>query len=368
MPGGSSNRSAVRRLFRPRPQLTYIVDNARWSFYWDGVYLVRYLQSHCGLGAQIGTDPRAIRKALLHFGNRYAYLELYYDAVHPSNKLFLTWFHGDPADTRNGYDRLFTLLRNRLDRIERVVVPCRITHEALRSAGVPPEKLALIPLGVDLAVFTPPSGSVKQQRRAALGIPAEAYCIGSFHKDGVGWNEGDEPKLIKGPDIFVETMAALRRRHPDLFVVLTGPARGYVKNRLRTLGVPFVHHMVQHYPDLAGYYACLDAYLIPSRCEGGPKALLESWGCGVPVVATQVGMAADCIKHRCSGMAAPVDRPDLLAEYLTELREDTALRNLIVTEARAQVRQYDWSAVARQYYDELYRPFRRWLLWRRLLP
>ena len=111
MGGGLLNRKLP---FAVRPSLEYIVDNARWSFYWDGVYLVRHLRERCGLDASLGTDPREARKKILHFGSRYAYLERFYDSVHPSNRLFITWFHGVPADARDGHGRLFSLLRDRL--------------------------------------------------------------------------------------------------------------------------------------------------------------------------------------------------------------------------------------------------------------
>ena len=45
---------------------------------------------------------------------------------------------------------------------------------------------------------------------------------------GVGWGDGLEPKLIKGPDVLLQTVALLRQRIPELFVLLSGPARGYV--------------------------------------------------------------------------------------------------------------------------------------------
>ena len=45
--------------------------------------------------------------------------------------------------------------------------------------------------------------------------------VGSFQKDGVGWAEGLEPKLIKGPDVLVAALELLKAEVPELFVVLT---------------------------------------------------------------------------------------------------------------------------------------------------
>ena len=66
--------------------------------------------------------------------------------------------------------------------------------------------------------------------------------ICSFQKDGIGWGEGLEPKLIKGPDIFVETMRNLKAAGLPVVAMLTGPARGYVKLMLDKYNVPFIHN------------------------------------------------------------------------------------------------------------------------------
>ena len=68
-----------------------------------------------------------------------------------------------------------------------------------------------------------------------------AFVVGSFQKDGVGWEEGLEPKLIKGPDVLLAAVERLRQRVPELWLLLTAPARGYVKEGLERIGVPYRH-------------------------------------------------------------------------------------------------------------------------------
>src|SRR2546430_13374802 len=51
------------------------------------------------------------------------------------------------------------------------------------------------------------------------------------------FRSGLEPKLVKGPDVFVAVLERLRAQLPELFVVLTGPARGYVRRELDRIGV-----------------------------------------------------------------------------------------------------------------------------------
>ncbi|MCX8043096.1 MAG: glycosyltransferase family 4 protein [Desulfobacterota bacterium] len=349
-----SNRSRLLGIFRTRPKLEYVIDATTWSPYWDAFYLVRELRNRFGLDAKISRDPQAARNTIVHFGDRYVYVDVFQHVMHPSNTLFLTWFHGDPTDSENGFDILFAKLKESLDRIKKIVVPCRITLNALATAGVPQEQLVLIPLGVDLSLFRPLAHNRKQRLRSMLGIPEHAFCIGSFQKDGLGWDEGDKPKLIKGPDILLESIATLHRMYPDIFVMLTGPARGYVKKGLTKIGVPFVHHTVKRYQDMSLYYGATDLCLITSRCEGGPKALLEAWACKVPVVATCVGMVADCVEHGRTGMVAPVESVKALVESIRELREHPSLCTTIITSAYKQVRDFDWKNIAKTYYTRLY--------------
>ena len=81
----------------------------------------------------------------------------------------------------------------------------------------------------------------RAEARASSGCPESAFVVGSFQKDGVGWGEGLEPKLIKGPDVLLAAVERLRERVPELVVLLTGPARGYVNAGLERLGVAYRH-------------------------------------------------------------------------------------------------------------------------------
>ena len=61
--------------------------------------------------------------------------------------------------------------------------------------------------------------------------------------------------------------------------MLLGPSRGYVtKNLKKENDIDFFHYQLSenNYEKIVNFYNCLDAYLITSRQEGGPKGLLES--------------------------------------------------------------------------------------------
>ena len=112
----------------------------------------------------------------------------------------------------------------------------------MNSTEIPQKNMVFkIPIGVEFEWFNTKTRESQTMARTHLGIPQSAFVIGSFQKDGNGWNEGYCPKLIKGPDIFLKTLDILRHRISDLFVLLTGPARGYVRKGLEAMNIPYKH-------------------------------------------------------------------------------------------------------------------------------
>ncbi len=335
---------------RRHKQIHYVTDTANWSFKWDAHYITKGLEQRIQDSVPIITAPWQLRHQIILFGNRYPYFFGPRDQLHGSNELFLTWFHGDANSDDPNMQKLFAQLPHALDRIRKVIVSCIHSRQVLLSHGIASEKVVLIPLGVDLTCFTPPDNITRARIRAELEIPADAFCIGSFQKDGAGWDNGNEPKWIKGPDIFLEVMARIKGEHPKLMVLLTGPARGYVKQGLKRLNIPYRHRFLEEYQQIVACYQALDLYLIASRGEGGPKALMESWACGVPVVSTRMGMPADWILHQENGMLAEVDDTKGLADSVMEFMHNPDLSAHCRTGGLATVQDLSWQNIADQYF------------------
>jgi glycosyltransferase involved in cell wall biosynthesis len=344
-----------RALNALRRDVYYVTDRGQWSFYWDAHYITQGLKAH-HVRAHIVHDAWRLRNQIIQFGDRYAYLSGPFTTIHPSNNVYLTWFHGNRDDPNPDVQILFERLPDALPHLRGIVVPCQISYDVLRDFGVEADKLTIIPLGVDLAQFTPPSEDMRRATRQELGIPDDAFCIGSFQKDGRGWDgAGLESKPVKGPDVFLEVVAELAKEANNLMVLLSGPARGFVKQGLDKIGVPYVHHFLQDYRQIVRLYHALDAYLITSRAEGGPKGFMESWATGVPVVSTRMGMPADWIRHGENGLLADSENVMGLADSMRRLMDDAGLRTRICEQATSDVQALSWGAVADQYYA-LYKP------------
>ena len=337
----------------PHTRLFIKGDNANWSLYWDAVELTAICRK---LGIHvIDAKYRRLIKGQCFFNmSRYEFLENWQK---PDCRIAFPYYHGNPAWDDKSRGMLKTIRQHHED-ISRIQVSCRFMEETVLDTGIAHEKVFRIPIGINLDHFSPAGPGQKKQRRAALGIPENAVVIGSFQKDGNGWSEGLEPKMEKGPDIFLKAMEILKDEVQGLFVLLTGPARGYVKNGLDRLGIPFAHHFLNDYLDIGKYYHALDAYVISSRDEGGPKAVLESMASGVPLISTGVGQATDLIEHGNNGFLADIEDAEALAHWTLAVMQDkaqqaTVVQNGILTaKANAYTNQLSaWKSFMKGYVD-----------------
>ena len=201
----------------------------------------------------------------------------------------------------------------------------------------------------------PPDSAARLAVRRALGIPDHAIAVGCFQKDGTGWGDGTQPKLVKGPDVLASALALLQA-HSPVCAVLPGPSRGYLTARLSESGVSFVAPGFVARHELPRLYHGLDVYVSPSRDEGGPAGVLEAMASGVPVVSTYTGMAADLIASGENGLLVPIGDAEALADAVGRLAESSLERASMATGARSTIADYDWSRVAERYANELYAP------------
>jgi glycosyltransferase involved in cell wall biosynthesis len=347
----------LRRIVRKRlaSDIGFVTDSRNWVTFHVGRYISEGLETKYHF--EFVTDPGQYRDSLLHFTAQFGYFKNP-GAIHPSNRIVANWWHGtyDALLWDSELKRALDNLAFCVERASKVVVTnSKVQRFLIESTGLP-EKIVKIPLGVELARFHPPSGAAERQAfRKQFGIPDQAVCIGSFQKDGKGWGEGEIPKLIKGPDVFLAVVSQISEAVP-VFVLLTGPARGYVKQGLAQRGIPFRHFFFEDYYEVADCYKAIDLYLITSRDEGGPQGLLESMASGVPVISTSVGMSCDLIQTGETGILVDVDDVDGLTQGALEAIRNGALADRIRTQALQLIEHYDWSQIARLYDQEVYTP------------
>lgn len=137
----------------------------------------------------------------------------------------------------------------------------------------------------------------KNNLRKKYGIPLESYVIGSFQRDTEG-SDLKSPKLIKGPDRLIEIIKKKAEDIDDLFILLTGKRRQYVISELEKLKIPYKYFEMVNTEIVNELYNCLNLYIVTSRKEGGPQAIIECGLSKTPIISTDVGIASEFLHNR----------------------------------------------------------------------
>lgn len=307
---------------RPYSDIMFASDRANWSLRWDMLEVAKIVR-------KLGIRTRALGTTGLGFPRQCVFFPSKYILRHPRRYLSLQsrvafpYFHGYPGSG----DRIAAECYQNLKRFHRRIWRIQVSHSRMRdlilSTGISPSKVFLIPIGINPDFFYKQSPASRKAMRHKYGIPQHATVVGSFQKDGVGWGEGNVAKLIKGPDVFLKALAILKGSLADIFVLLSGPARGYVKRGLERFKIPYRHIHLKEYPQVGELFQCLDIYIIASREEGGPKAVLESMASGIPLVTTRVGQAMDLVRHGENAWMVDVEDAEGLAYWTEKALTDT---------------------------------------------
>lgn len=303
-------------------RLFVTLDAAGWVLAYEARQLVRIAET---IGVPLGPE-RWVRgvsnQSIFHLSQ---FTLLLHDFERHGNHLGFSYFHGRPGTPgMPEFDACFDTMRRRHEEIDRVQVTNRAMEELVLETGMAAEKIHRIPIGIDVEVFPLRSPTGVVDARRALGLPESAFVVGSFQKDGVGWGEGLEPKLIKGPDVLVAVAERLRERIPEVVFLLTGPSRGYVKAGLERVGVSYRHVLLPDVDAVAQAYEAIDVCLVTSRDEGGPRAVLEAMATGVPLVTTRVGQGADLVRHGENGWMVDVEDVERIAMWAVHVADAPA--------------------------------------------
>lgn len=301
-----------------------------WSTYYDAYFLKKYITDYNFVLKSVSLPNN--KNDILLFTDPGAFCSVAADVARFPNKI-VCWWHGDINTNNNGVQKRIPIAQKHLKKCKKIIVSCQQGMDSVLSFGVDPEKICLIPLGVDLDIFYQTSMT---KCREKYNIPQNSFCVGSFQRDT---DKLGGPKWIKGPDVISKSLGIVNQKIDDLFVVLSGPRRSYITKELRSRNIKVLHVNVSKYEEMFSLYNCLNCYIIGSRVEGGPKSLIESTACGVPVVSTDCGMASDVIT-KSNGFLVPVDDFQGLSSSLLNIyNKDTIFDKDVV---RQSILRFDY--------------------------
>jgi glycosyltransferase involved in cell wall biosynthesis len=136
-----------------------------------------------------------------------------------------------------------------------------------------------------------------------------------------------------------------------LLVCGSGPAEADVREKARALGigdrVVFAGHLAGS--ELAEAYGSADVFVLPSYSEGFPTAITEAMDAGLPIITTRIRGMADHLAQGENALFVPMRDPRALAEALTRILGDDALRASMRRANRQKVHDFAPPRVAAQY-------------------
>ncbi|MEQ1573342.1 MAG: glycosyltransferase [Vicinamibacterales bacterium] len=194
-----------------------------------------------------------------------------------------------------------------LARFPRVIAVSEEIRQTLIRAGGKPARITTVLNGINPAQFarTPGAGNGV---RAELGIPADAFVIGSVGRL--------EPQ--KRFDLLIEAFDAVRTMRPGLRLLIAGDGsqRTHLAELVKCRGLESICFLAAHRTDVVEVLHALDLFVQSSDYEGTPNAVLEAMAVETPVVATMAGGTGQLIDDGIHGLLVPAGRPELLADAI----------------------------------------------------
>jgi glycosyltransferase involved in cell wall biosynthesis len=178
----------------------------------------------------------------------------------------------------------------------------------------------VIPNGIDLDVFHP---SERSSARTALGIPVEARVI-LFAATDLRRNPWKDYETIR--EAVARTSARLTGQ--SLILLAIGEADAAPHEHVGSAELRFLPQQSDTRA-VARWYQAADVYAHAARADTFPNTVLEALACGTPVVATAVGGIPEQIEDGRTGFLVPAEDPEALAERLTQLLSNDALRQRV---------------------------------------
>ena len=284
--------------------------------------------------AQEGADLYYTREATIAYWLVRMGLPTVYEA-HVVPKRAQRWFIGRLAASRY---------------LQLVVVLTSFIRERFIQIGFSPEKVVVLPDGMDLSLFE--DLPTKEECRQALGLPLDRFIIGYIGRFRTMEMEKGIPELVEA----MKYLPVVNGKEPLLLCV--GGPMDAVPSYLelaRRLGVPKRRfQFVDRVPntEVPCWIRACDVVTIPwpwtefSAYFTSPLKLFEYMAAGVPIVATDLPSIREVLRHGENAWLVPPGDPKALAEGIRYLLENPELSQKLAKQAREDVKQYTWKSRA----------------------
>jgi L-malate glycosyltransferase len=192
--------------------------------------------------------------------------------------------------------------------------------------GFPAHRVDVLYNGIDPGER--PTSADRRAARAALGIPNDAFVLGTAGRL--------DP--VKNLSAFLGAHAVLAARDPNIrcVVVGDGPERAFLEDKAANLGISKSVVFTGYRQDVRALLPAFDVYVNSSVYEGVSLTILEAMAASLPVIATRVGGNPEVVVDQETGLLVQ-GRACALAEAIGGLLHDSQRRRAMGDAARWRV-------------------------------
>ncbi len=250
----------------------------------------------------------------------------------------------EEARCERGWPRLMLGLLSRLERLNArraplVLSTSRYCCERIQAHyGIAAERLALVPEGIDLSLWSPSTDAAALAQIDAARDPCTVLCVArQYPRKRV-------TDLLAAFPLVLSQLPQAR-----LVVIGDGPEHGALQQQVADLGLGASVQLLgalSSDQEVRGWYQGASIFCLPSIQEGFGIVFLEAMASGLPVVSTTATAIPEVVPHGEAGLLVPPRDPAALAAAILSLLGDPAFQERCRRFGRQHARAFSWDQVA----------------------
>jgi len=201
-------------------------------------------------------------------------------------------------------------LAKRTDSI--VAVSKEVRRFSADQENLSPDLFRVVYNGLDLSRFR--HGENGKAVRSQLGLAPEDFVLGSV------------ARMIKEKNYqaILDMLPELEKKLPHIRLLLVGdgPYKSRLEAPVRRLGVGRMVRFTGERDDIPAYLDAMDLFVLPSRREGLPTAVLEAMALGRPVLVNSLPQVLEIVTNGVDGHIVDFDRPEQVMDRILGLAAD----------------------------------------------
>ena len=170
----------------------------------------------------------------------------------------------------------------------------------------------------------------QRKARLRLGLPEQGRTI----LGSVGRLD-----IAKGFTELIDAVAVLRDQHPEVLLVIAGagPLESQLTRQVEANGLKNSVRLLGYCDDVGLVYDALDVFVLSSRCDAMPFALLEAMAHALPAIGTTVGGVPEIITAEATGFLTPPRDSAALAAAILPMLSSHELRQRLGEAGRERI-------------------------------